>query len=174
MTRGGTDGDDHRRGSIRGTFHPVGGAAEETPAAVIPVNRKPQRTPDRETDTSPGILLSPGERLDTLRGTQAPGPSSILMPCATWQPWVPLNNFRGWPGRHTRRSTISPLLASFFGRPGWRRGFALVPPRGRSIRDSHRPDWADHCHEARAGSCRGPYLHQAQPEPACVLVELAG
>ena len=26
------------------------------------------------------------------------------MPGATWQPWVPLNNFRGWPGKHTRQS----------------------------------------------------------------------
>ena len=57
--------------AIPGTFHTVGGAAEETPAAVIPFNRKPQRTPDRETDTSPGILLSPGERLDTLRGLRS-------------------------------------------------------------------------------------------------------
>ena len=138
----------------------MGGAAEETPAALIPFNRKPQRTPDRETDTSPGILLSPGERLDTLRGTPVPGRSGILMPCATGQPWVPLNNSRGWPGKHTRQSTMPPLLTSCFGRSARRRGFTPVPPQRRSIRDSHRPDWADHCHEARAGSCGGPYLHR--------------
>ena len=56
MNRGGTDGGDHRRGSIRGTFHPVGGAAEETPAALIPFNRKPGLTPDREACQSPGIF----------------------------------------------------------------------------------------------------------------------